>query len=150
MLGGMGAAAPVSPNSTFYCGNANVPFKGRTVGSFLICMAVLLISCGLLILGWAVKSFFNVHKCVKHTLTSIMCISCLVSLLLIGLALFGVLPYVIFSFGENSSGVYMHCNSGFLVMYYWLFAEAVIICLLTIIAIIVGIFAVIVKCIQDF
>ena len=111
------------------------------MGGLLICMAVLLISCGLLILGLALKSFSNVHKCVKHTLTSIVCISSVVSFLLFGLALFVVLPYVVFA---KNSGVSMHCNSGFLVMYYWLFAEAVIIFSLFGLTFIVAIFAAIV------
>lgn len=128
ILGGIGAVAPASPNNTFYCGDVDIPFN-LSIGGFLICVAVLLISCGLLILVWGLtpERFFTIHKCATYTLISIITVLVIVLVLsVIAVAVFFIFTAVVV-FGNFSSLSAYHCNLGLLVMYYWAFAEIIII-----------------------
>ena len=149
----MGAAAPASTNSTFYC---ELPIFSRLqyVIHFHLCVGTLLSSCGVLIctfLIWvAIKKWFsNVCKCVNYTFTSILAVLVIVVVLSFLIAM-GILLFNVFSVLDNFSSISdYHCNTGFLVMYYWAFADTVVIPLVIGFAISVGIFVifcVIVKC----
>lgn len=128
ILGGIGAVAPASPNNTLYCGDVDIPFN-LSIGGFLICVAVLLIFCGLLLLVWGLtpERFFTIHKCATYTLISIITVLVIMLVLsVIAVAVFFIFTAVVV-FGNFSSLSAYHCNLGLLVMYYWAFAEIIII-----------------------
>ena len=124
----MGVTAPASPNSTFYCGNVDIAFN-VSLGGFLICVALLLISGGLVILVWVLPPdwLFTVHKCMTYTLIAIITVLVVVVCLsVIAVAAFFLFSAVVVFANFSLIGGY-HCNSGLLVMYYWAFTEIVII-----------------------
>jgi len=128
ILGGIGAVAPASPNNTFYCGDVNIPFN-LSIGGFLICVAVLLIFCGLLLLVWGLtpERCFTIHKCATYTLISIITVLVIMlALSVIAVAVFFIFTAVVV-FGNFSFLSAYHCNLGLLVMYYWAFVEIIII-----------------------
>ena len=135
----MGVTAPASPNSTFYCGNIDIPFN-LAVGGFLICVALLLISGGLLILVTVLPPdwVFTVHKCMTYTLIAIITVLVVVvCLFVIAVVAFFIFTAVVVFANFSLIGGY-HCNSGLLVMYYWAFTEIVIIASLIVLVIIVA------------
>ena len=130
----MGFIAPASPNNTFYCGNVTSRFNRHgTLGSFLICVAVLLISVGLLILLQLIpEGFFKVCECmyyIKEIVNRVCCVP-------ISGALFAIVPFTVIIISSKAIGGTQYCNTGFLVMYFWVFAEMVIVFLLIELAII--------------
>ena len=124
----MGVTAPASPNNTFYCGNVDIAFN-VSLGGFLVCVALSLISGGLLILVWVLPPdwVFTVHKCVTYTLIAIITVLVIVVCLsVIAVAAFFIFSAVVVFANFSLIGGY-HCNSGLLVMFYWTFTEIVII-----------------------
>ena len=124
----MGVTAPASPNNTFYCGNVDIAFN-VSLGGFLVCVALSLISGGLLILVWVLPPdwVFTVHKCVTYTLIAIITVLVIVVCLsVIAVAAFFIFSAVVVFANFSLIGGY-HCNSGLLVMFYWAFTEIVII-----------------------
>ena len=124
----MGVTAPASPNNTFYCGNVDIAFN-VSLGGFLVCVALLLISGGLVILVWVLPPdwVFTVHKCMTYTLIAIITVLVIVVCLsVIAVAVFFLFSAVVVFANFSLIGGY-HCNSGLLVMFYWAFTEIVII-----------------------
>jgi len=137
----MSAAAPASPNNTFYCERLPVVFP------FHLCVGATLSSSGLLICTFLVwvgikECFFNVHKCVSYTFASIVAVLVMVSVVLLSaLAIFSLYASVMVFENFSSISAY-RCNLGFLVMYYWAFTEIVIMLFLFVLGVIVAIVAV--------
>ena len=125
-LGGVGAAAHASPNSTFYC-EFPVYLVHLGVGSYFTLCGFLILGLGILA---ACKRRFsnNVHGCAFFT---IVCIA-VVFVVFMFFSYFGLLALSSIIggmvFGSFSSISTYHCN---LVIYYLAFADIVIIYILT-------------------
>ena len=147
----MGAAAHASPNSTFFCGNVDYGAFQICMEGFHISVGVSLTSFGLLIcvgLVWfSITERFSIRarKCVYYTIASIVAVFATVLIPCLFFSLFSVFGFfvtavVVVCTSFSSISTY-GCNLGFLVIYYWAFAEIVITLVLVVLAIIVGIIA---------